>query len=108
MTPEEIKTAIVEAVKEALTPVVPSGEEITSPSMAEVAEAVVVSGLPESARKRIYKAVEGGTDVNAAIDAEKALRDEYVAEAEANAESTDGRVHESADANEPMIIGAWN
>jgi hypothetical protein len=108
MTPEEIKTAIVEAVKEALAPVVPSCDETAGLSAVDIAEAVVASGLPESARKRIYKAVEEGADVNAAIEAEKALRDEYVAEAAANADSTDGRVHESAGTNEPMIIGAWN
>lgn len=75
MTPEDIK-AVVEAVKEALAPIPPVDEGTAGPTVAEVAEAVATSGLPESARKRVYAAIEAGTEVGVAIEAEKALIEE--------------------------------
>lgn len=97
MTPEEI-TALASAIAEALTPVPSVVDETEGPDMAEVAEAVATSGLPASARKRVYAAMAAGTEVGAAIEAEKALIAEVKESLKTNDEDEGdlGRVREAA------------
>ena len=96
MTPEEIKAAVLEAVKEALVPAPPTDEVTAGPTVAEVAEAVATSGLPESARKRVYAAIEAGTEVSIAIEAEKALIEEVKESLKTDDESDPGYIREAA------------
>lgn len=87
MTPEEINalreslvgavkdavTGMTAEIKEALVPKPAENEETQAVKASEVAEALVASGLPESARKRVYEALEADekADVSALIEAEK-------------------------------------
>src|SRR5665647_96422 len=96
MTPEEIKAAVLEAVKEALVPAPPTDEVTAGPTVAEVAEAVATSGLPESARKRVYAAIEAGTEVSIAIEAEKALIEEVKESLKTDDEGDPGHIREAA------------
>jgi hypothetical protein len=82
----------------ALTPK-PAAEGEGEVDRAEVVESALDAELGKSARKRVLEAVESGKSVEDAIAAEKALRDEILAEAKA-AESHEpgstGHVHEGA------------
>lgn len=95
---EETKAAIaaLTAAVEALKPAEP--EPTTEPDRAAVVEAALEAGLSKTARARVLKAVEAGEPAEDAIKAEKALRDEYLAEAKADAEGgSTGRIVEGAD-----------
>jgi hypothetical protein len=61
-----------------------------------VADKLATAKLSENGRKRVLESVTGGTAVEDAILAETALRDEYLAEAKADATPA-GRVVEGAD-----------
>lgn len=104
MTPEEIK-ALADAIAEALKPVAPADEETDSPDVAAVAEAVATSGLPESARKRVYEGLKvEGADVIALIEAEK----KYIEELKVDAPSEDpGRVREGSAATTDFRVSGW-
>lgn len=104
MTPEEIK-ALADALAEALKPVAPAEVETDSPDVAAVAEAVATSGLPESARKRVYEGLKAeGADVNALIEAEK----KYIEELKVDAPSEDpGRVREGSAATTDFRVSGW-
>lgn len=107
MTPEEkaeLVADIVAQVTEALAPVTPADEETEGPSVAEVAEAVATSGLPESARKRVYEGMKSeGADVNALIEAEKT----YIEELKTDVETAPGRVRESETKTDYTVPG-WS
>lgn len=107
MTPEELDAVVTAAVAkaiEALKPVTPADEETDSPDVAAVAEAVATSGLPESARKRVYEGLKAeGADVTALIEAEK----QYIAELKAATpmDEDPGRVRESKTATDFRVSG---
>lgn len=90
MDEQDIKR-IVEAVTAALTPLVESlkpeapVEEVTEPDLAAVTESALAAGLTKTARARVVAAVRAGTEVEEAIQAEKTLADEILAEAAAAA-----------------------
>lgn len=105
MTPEEIK-ALADAIAEALKPVAPADEETDSPDVAAVAEAVATSGLPESARKRVYEGLKvEGADVNALIEAEKKYIEELKADIPADEDL--GRVREGSAATTDFRVSGW-
>lgn len=85
-------TASIEALKPA--PVEPTEDE--GPDRAEVVESALKAGLSEASRKRVLNAVEAGETVDDAIAAEKALRDEILAEAKVTDEAPTGRIVEGA------------
>lgn len=84
--------AIVAGVIEALQPTFdavatiaeslkPAEEEETGPDLAEVTESAVAAGLTKTARGRVVEAVKAGTPVEEAIETEKAIAAEILAEA---------------------------
>lgn len=124
MTPDEIKQvaeAVADALKptftalqEALTPEPAEEEQTEAPDVAEVAEAIAASGLPEAARKRVYEGLKvEGADVKALIEAENT----YIAELKESAKKDDedeggaGIVRESKAKDTPsgpLSIAGWN
>src|SRR5690606_25028928 len=117
MDEQEIKR-IVEAVTAALTPLVepllPEApvEEVTEADLPAGPESALAAGLPEPARARAGAAVKAGTAVEEAIQAEKTLADEILAEAAAAAtveESvTTGRVVEGGKADLTEAFNSLN
>jgi len=118
MTPEDIQK-IAEALAAAVAPMFATLTESLKPApvvdpagdatadVATVAEALVASALPESARKRVYEAMKTpNADVALVIEAEKA----YVAEIMEGAKSEDGGVLREAAKTDPNTfkIGAWS
>ena len=96
---EETKAAFaaLTASIEALKPAEPVVEENEALDRAAVTESALDAGLGKAARARVLKAVEGGDSTEDAIKAEKALKDEILAEAKATDEGTGtGRVVEGA------------
>jgi predicted transcriptional regulator len=82
------------ALVEALKPVEPKTEDV---DRAEVVEAAIKEGLSVTARGRVLKAVENGETPEDAIKAEKALRDEILAEAGTSDDNSgSGRIVEGA------------
>lgn len=119
MTPEEI-AGLVEAVKaaiaagfteikESLVTVKPAEENTEEPSAAEVAEALVVSGLPAEARTRVYETLRTNPDYAAAIEAEKAYVDSIKESLKATDKGDDDSVvRESVSKDFDPRVGAWN
>lgn len=89
--------ALVEALK-------PAAEEPKEEvDRAEVVESAIKEGLSLTARGRVLKAVEGGASAEDAIKAEKALRDEILAEAKASDEGgSNGRIVEGASSDRDL------
>lgn len=113
VTPEEIKALveslvepIVKGVTEALKPAEPVPAEESAVDRADVVEAALAEGLSKTARTRVLAAVEGGSALAEAISAEKALRDEILAEAEKVNESA-GKIKSADAANEDFKVGGW-
>lgn len=93
--------ASVTSLVTALTPKAPEDDEAID--RAEVVEAALKADLSEASRKRVLKAVEGGETPEDAIKAEKALRDEILAEAKASDEdNSGGRIVEGAKAEKEL------
>lgn len=86
--------AALTAAVQALTPAVPEPNE--EPDRAAVVEAALEAGLSKTARSRVLTAVEAGSTADEAIAAEKALKDEILAEAKATDEAPTGRIVEGA------------
>lgn len=103
MTEEDIKavaTAISEALapqfaalSEALKPEVEPAETEDAPDLVAAVEAAVEADLPKVQRESVVAAVAAGTPLEEAINAQKTLRDQILAEA---AVETGGRVVGSA------------
>jgi len=120
MTDEEIQkvaealsnaiSPAIDSLREALTPV--EDEGTTEPSdAAEITEALVEADLPKVARARVYKAVEAGTPVKEAIDAEAAYINEVKESVTKDSEAGLGRVKESdskTDTPSVLTIAGWN
>lgn len=119
MTPEEIadlKEALTAAVtgafaeiKESLVPAKPVEEDPEAVDTAAVTEAIVVAfPTSETSRKRVYEALKTNSDVDAVIQAEKALVESVRADLDAAADDDDDTViRESARKNEFDYIGGW-
>jgi hypothetical protein len=118
MTPEEI-AGLVEAVKvaiaagfteikESLAPVKPVEDETEAPSAAEVAEALVVSGLPTEARARVYETLKTNPDFAAAIEAEKTYVDSIKESLKVEDKDDDSFVRESAKTGHNFRTAGWN
>lgn len=122
MKPEEIQAlaeALVEGLKpsfeglrEALVPVTPEvapAEDAADEDVvdrAEIVEAAIDAGLSKSARERVLDAVAGGTTLEEAIKAEKALREEILKEAKV--EVTPGTYKGASTATDgDYSVGAW-
>lgn len=117
MTPED-KQEIVEAVvagisgamtdlKEALKPVADEPKTDEGEDTATVAEALVESGLPASARTKVYEAVSSGAKVADAIATEKAYIEDVLKESKVEDEDVIvGRVQESGSASRGPLK-AW-
>lgn len=82
--------AALTATVEALKPVVPEPSEDETVDRAAVTESALDAGLGKAARSRVLKAVEDGASTEDAIKAEKALKDEILAEAKASTEDAPG------------------
>ncbi len=120
VTPEEIKQigeALAEALKPSLTAIqeainpTPVGEpveeaEVDKVDGAEVVEAAFEAGLSKTARARVVAAVNAGETVEKAIEAEKALRDEIIKEADVA--PVVGRVRESGSDSETYTVSGWS
>lgn len=112
MTPEEIQALVattVAATVEALKPAPADPQEITAPTGAEIAEAVLASGLPEAARKMVYEAIENGTEVAAAIEAQKTFVAQVLEQTKVDDESP-GRILEAHNGNDNsrVNIPGWS
>lgn len=122
MTPEEIKAlteglvaAVATAVatglteiKESLAPVKPEEDKTEAPSAAEVAEALVVSGLPAEARTRVYETLKTNPDYAAAIEAEKTYVDSIKESLKVEDNTDDSFVQESDKKSTPNYrVGGW-
>jgi len=99
-------TGLAESLKEALKPA-PAAEveEDAAPDVAAVAEALVAADLPETARKRVYEALNADpkADVTKVIEGEKA----YVAEIRGSVATGVGRIHEGATKTDDFTISDW-
>lgn len=94
---EEKFDALAEQMASLVTALTPKPvEESDEVDRAEVTESALEAGLSKTARARVLKAVEDGATADEAIKAEKALRDEILAEAKTSDEGTGGRVVEGA------------
>lgn len=87
---EALSTAFEGLVESLKPPVAEEGEV----DRAAVTESALEAGLSKTARERVLKAVESGETPEDAIKAEKALRDEILAEATDESNGT-GRIRES-------------
>lgn len=109
MTPEEqaaLAVTIAEAVAKALKPepVAESEEDkVAAPDMAAVAEAAVAAGLPEPARTKVYEAVKGGAEIDAAIETEKS----YIASIAESASAPTGTVRTAEAATVDTRVNGW-
>lgn len=116
MTPEEITSvaeALAEALKpsltaihEALTPAAPEDEVIEGEDASVIAEALVASELPTSARTKVYEAVKSGTKVADAIAAEKTYIEDVLKESKTS-EDFVGRVETSGTGAPKSALKAW-
>ena len=115
MTPEEMKSLaalIVSEVTEALKPEPKSepkdSDEGETVGVAEVAEAMIVAGLPEIARKQVYADIANGTAVEEAITAQKTYIDGLTKFLEV--EESDAKRKMSGDNKKEMNfeLGAWS
>lgn len=86
--------ALTESLAAALEALKPAPVEEDEVDRAAVVESALKAGLGENARKRVLEAVDAGKPADEAIAAEKAIRDEVLAEAQ-DTDST-GRIRESA------------
>jgi len=101
-----VAEATAAAVIEALKPVPSADEETDSHDVAAVAEAVATSGLPKSARERVYEGLKvEGADVNALIEAEKKYIEEL--KADTPADEDPGRVREGSAATTDFRVSGW-
>ena len=116
MTPEEI-TSVAEALAEALTPTLTAIHEALTPAAPEepvvegedasvIAEALVASELPTSARTKVYEAVKTGVPVADAIATEKTYITELLAESKTDGEFN-GRVDVSGTGAPKSALKAW-
>lgn len=116
MTPEEITSvaeALVEAIKpsltaihEALTPAEPIVKDEDGEDASVIAEALVASELPTSARTKVYEAVKNGVPVADAIATEKTYITELLAESKTDGEFN-GRVDVSGTGAPKSALKAW-
>ena len=116
MTPEEITSvaeALAEALKpsltaihEALTPAEPIVKEEDGEDASVIAEALVASELPTSARTKVYEAVKTGVKVADAIATEKTYITELLAESKTDGEFN-GRVDVSGTGAPKSALKAW-
>ena len=116
MTPEEITSvaeALVEAIKpsltaihEALTPAEPIVKDEDGEDASVIAEALVASELPTSARTKVYEAVKTGVKVADAIATEKTYITELLAESKTDGEFN-GRVDVSGTGAPKSALKAW-
>lgn len=93
----DVLSASLNGLIEALKPVVETPDP-TEVDYSVVAESVMDAGLSKSASRRVFEAVKAGAEPEKAIESEKAIRDEYLAEAKAEAEKggdAGGRLFES-------------
>lgn len=116
MKPEDIEKigkaladALVPSLVEALKPEpVAEAEETEGVSSAEVAEALIGADLPEVARKRVYSAVEAGSELDEAIKEQKEFIEAIKAQSEAN-DFSEGVLHAGgSDIEEDYGVGVWN
>lgn len=117
MTPEQItalaealKTAVKESfteIKESLVPAKPAVQETDAPSAADVAEALVVSGLPAEARTRVYENLKNDNDFAKAIENEKAYVDSIRESLKTGAEATDDTVVKESSAGTHDYKFGW-
>ena len=116
MTPEEI-TAVAEALAEALKPSLTAIQEALTPSekpdeviegedAATIAEALVASELPTSARTKVYEAVKNGTKVAEAIETEKTYIADVLSESK-TADVFNGHVETSGANTVKSALKAW-
>lgn len=116
MTPEEITSvaeALAEALKpsltaihEALTPAEPIVKDEDGEDASVIAEALVASELPTSARTKVYEAVKTGVPVADAIATEKTYITELLAESKTDGEFN-GRVDVSGTGAPKSALKAW-
>ena len=116
MTPEEITSvaeALAEALKpsltaihEALTPAEPIVKDEDGEDASVIAEALVASELPTSARTKVYEAVKTGVKVADAIATEKTYITELLAESKTDGEFN-GRVDVSGTGAPKSALKAW-
>ena len=116
MTPEEITSvaeALAEALKpsltaihEALTPAEPIVNDEDGEDASVIAEALVASELPTSARTKVYEAVKTGVKVADAIATEKTYITELLAESKTDGEFN-GRVDVSGTGAPKSALKAW-
>lgn len=116
MTPEEITSvaeALAEALKpsltaihEALTPAEPIVKDEDGEDASVIAEALVASELPTSARTKVYEAVKTGVKVADAIATEKTYITELLAESKTDGEFN-GHVETSGANTVKSALKAW-
>lgn len=108
MTPEEIQALLDkqrEAIVAALTP--EPAHEDAGPSASEISEALVTADLPKPARDRVYKAIESGTPLTEAIDAEKSYIKEVTESFKANVEEANPGDVNTGNSGDSFAVSAW-
>lgn len=98
-------TALTEALKPASADDEVAVDEADKVDGAEVVEAAVEAGLSKTARARVVEAVKNGAKPADAIEAEKALREEILKEADVA--PVVGRVQESTSDTGNYTISGW-
>lgn len=105
---EAIKTSLVPALKEALTPpVVEPAEDKKELDIAAVAEAVNDAKLPKVLRDKVYAAVKEGVDVTDAVTEAKALV-EAVKSMTPETPADTGVIKESGTKTETYTVSGWS
>lgn len=121
MTPEEIKTAVKEAMVEAIpsfatalteaykaAEIEGAGDEgkVDAPTVSDVTEALIESNLPKVLRTKVLESMAGGKSVEDAIAEQKTLL-ETLREDSAT-EDSPGVVRESVKTTESFVVSGWS
>lgn len=118
MTPEEMKTAVKEAMAEAIpsftaalteaikpAPKVEDENAVDAPSVSEITEALFESGLPKVLRTKVLESMSGGKSVEDAIAEQKTLLESL--REDSATEENPGVVRESVKTTESITVSGW-
>ena len=105
MKPEEIQALVEKMTKDIVDALRPEPVQTEAPTASEISEAIVAANLPESARKRVYKAIESGIELTEAIGDEQ----KYIKELSESfkSEAKTGDVRGAVDGFD-FTVGGWN
>jgi hypothetical protein len=93
-------TPYLNAITEALKPAEDEESETEAPDISAVTEAIIEAGLTKTGRARVFEAIKAGKGLEEAVEAEKKLREELLAE---QAEEAPGAVETVSKVTESLL-----